>query len=90
MLELHLRQVHLQFLGYQHRDGSIGALPHFDIGHGQNDLTVRINANKGIWSEISASRACLGGCEWQVQSKQQTTAGSCTSLQEMAAGDPVL
>ena len=52
MFEPHLLQVHLQLFGDQHRDRGVGALPHLDIGHGQDDLAVAADADEGIRHEI--------------------------------------
>ena len=51
MLQLHLRQVHLQLFGDQHRDGGIGALAHLDIGHGQDNPSIASDADKGVRHE---------------------------------------
>ena len=51
MLQPHLFQVDLQLLGDQHRDRGVGALAHFDIGHGQDDLPIVCDADEGIGRE---------------------------------------
>ena len=54
MLQPHLLQVHLQLFGDQHRDGGVGALAHFDIRHGQDDLPVVVDADEGVGREAIA------------------------------------
>jgi hypothetical protein len=47
MFQPYLIQVHLELFGDQHRDGGVGALAHFDVGHDQHDLPallIRMNA----------------------------------------------
>ena len=51
VLQPHLVEVHLQLFGDQHRDRRIGALAHFDIGHGQDDLAVTSDADEGVGRE---------------------------------------
>ena len=59
MLQPHLVEIHLQLFGDQHRDGRVGALAHFDIGHGQHDLPVGRDADEGVGRErIGAASAC--------------------------------
>ena len=55
MFEPHLLQVHLQLFGDQHRDGGVGALPHLDIGHGQDNLPIAADAHEGVGRK---RRAC--------------------------------
>jgi hypothetical protein len=51
MFDLHLFQVHFQLFGDQHRDRRIGALPHLDIRHGQNNPSIASDADEGVGRE---------------------------------------
>jgi len=64
MLQPHLFQVDLQLFGDQHRDRGVGALAHLDIGHGQHDLPIALDADEGIGREaIGIGRLCFAICE---------------------------
>ena len=51
MLQPYLLQIDLELFGNQHRDRGVGALPHFDIGHCQDDLAVAADPNEGVRHE---------------------------------------
>jgi hypothetical protein len=48
MFQPHLRQGYLQLFGDQHRDRSVSALTHLDIGHGQDNLPVAFYAYESV------------------------------------------
>jgi hypothetical protein len=88
MLQLHLRQVHLELFGDQHRDGCIGALAHLDIGHGQDTLPIAFDADKGIGREAGrARRVGIAGQSRQAQAEQQSSSRGYANLQEIAPGE---
>ncbi len=66
MLEAHLLQIHLEFFRDQHRDRRVGALAHLDIGHGQDDLAVAVDADEGIRRE-ALGVSCFASTERQAQ-----------------------
>ena len=87
MLEPHLFQVDLELFGDQHRDGGVVALAHLDIGHGQDDLPVAIDADEGVGREVAGvGRFGLVVRERQAQAQQQAAAGRRSRLQEPAPG----
>jgi hypothetical protein len=51
MLDLHLIEADLQFLGQEHGDRGVGALPHLDIGHDQGHTAIARDADEGIGRE---------------------------------------
>jgi hypothetical protein len=90
MLEPHLFQVHLQLLGDQHRDRSVGALAHLDIRHGQDDLPIASDADEGVGDEASGFGRFYGtACERQTQAQHQASARGRASAQESAPGETV-
>ena len=90
VLHPHLFQVHLQLFGDQHRDGGIGALAHLDIGHGQDDLPVALDANEGVGHEaLGGGRFGISVCGRQVQAQHQAAACDRSDLQESAPGEIV-
>ena len=90
MFQPHLVQVHLQLFGDQHRDGGIGALAHFDIGHGQDNLPIAFDADEGVGREaIGVGRFGFAVCERQAQTQHQPSARGRSGLQEPAPGETV-
>ena len=90
MFQLHLRQVHLQLFGDQHRDGGIGALAHLDIGHGQDNPPVAFDADEGVGREaIGVGRLGFAACERQAQAQHQASARGRSGLQETAPREAV-
>ena len=59
VLQPHLLEIDLQFFRDQHRDGRVGALAHFDIGHGQRNLPVGRDADEGVGGERIGADARL-------------------------------
>ena len=45
----------IELFGHDHSDGGVDPLPHLDLRHYQRDLSVAINADKGIWRKIGAA-----------------------------------
>jgi hypothetical protein len=90
MLQMHVFQVHLQLFGDQHRDRGVGALAHLDIGHGQDNVSVALDADEGVGREASfAGGVSVAVCERQIQAQYQASACSRSGLQETAPGDSV-
>ena len=89
MLQPHVFKVHLKFFDDQHRDGGVGALAHFDIGHDQDNLPVTADADEGVGREVGAGRLGNVACERQAQAQHQAAAGGRSGLQEAAPGDAV-
>ncbi len=90
VFELHLFEVNLQLFGDQHRDGSIGALAHLDIGHGQDNLPIAFNADESVGREaIGVGRFGFAVCERQAQAQHQASARGRSGLQEAAPGETV-
>jgi hypothetical protein len=87
MLQPHLLQVGLQFLGDQHRDCGVVALAHLDIGHGQEDLAAAVNPNEGVRRK-TAGLSSLGFTvgERQPQAQHQAAAGRRSRLEDPAPG----
>ena len=88
MFELHLREIHLQFLGDQHRHRGVGALAHLDLRHDQRDLPVAADADERVRREICG----FGGIgridpARQADAKQQSSASSESRRQHGAAAD---
>jgi hypothetical protein len=48
MLQLDLIEADFQFLGQQHGERRIGALPHLDQRHGQRDVAASLDADEGV------------------------------------------
>jgi hypothetical protein len=85
---LHLRQVHLELFGYQHRYGGIRALAHLDIGHGQDNWPIAFDADEGIGREAGcAGRVGIAGQSRQAQAEQQASSRGDANLQEIAPGE---
>jgi hypothetical protein len=85
MFQPHQFQVDLQLFGDQHRDGGIGALTHLDIGHGQDDLPVAVDADEGVRHEvIRVSRFGFAAGERNTQAQKQAAAGGRSNVQEFA------
>ena len=72
VLQAHLLQVHFELFSDQHRDRGIGALPHLDIGHGQNHLAVAADADEGVRCKVPRSRR-FALAEWQAQAQYQAS-----------------
>jgi hypothetical protein len=90
MLQPHLFQVYPQLFGDQHRDGRIGALAHLDIGHGQDNLPIALDADKGVGREaVIAGRFGMAVCDRQAQAQHQASARGRPGLQEPASGEVV-
>ena len=87
MLQPHLLEIHLQLFGDQHRDRGVGALAHLDIGHGQDDLPVALDADEGVGREgLGVGRFGFARRERQAQAQHQAAAGGRSGLQERCAG----
>jgi hypothetical protein len=61
---------------------------HLDIGHGQDDLPVAVDADEGVGHEV-VSRFGMDVCERQAQAQQQASACGRAGLQEGASGETV-
>jgi hypothetical protein len=90
MFQLHLLQVDLQLLGDQHRDCGVVALAHLDVGHGQDDLPVAVDADEGVGRKTAG----LGGLgftvgERQAQTQHEAASGRRSCLEEPAPGEIV-
>lgn len=90
MLHPHLLQVDLQLFGDQHRDCGVVALAHLDIGHGQDDLPVAVDADEGVGRK-AASIGGLGRAVGKRQTQAQHQAATCrrSCLEEPAPGEVV-
>jgi hypothetical protein len=65
-------------------------LAHLDIGHGQDDLPVAFDADKGVGREaIGAGRFGIAVCERQAQTQHQASARRRPGLHEPAPGETV-
>jgi hypothetical protein len=90
MFHLHLFQVHFQLFRDQHRDGGIGALAHLDIGHGQDNLPIVVDANECVRCEaIGVGRFDITIWERQAQAQNQASARGRSGLQEPSPGEVV-
>jgi hypothetical protein len=90
MFELNLFEVHFQLFRDQHRNGRIGALAHFHVGHGQHDLPVATDANEGVGREATgAGRFRCIICEWQMQAEHQAATRGCAGLKKSAPGEGI-
>ena len=89
MLQPHLRQVHLELFGDQHRDGGVGALTHFDIGHGQDDLAIRSDPDERVGSEAVIRCFGIAAGNRQVETEHQSPACGCSSPEESAPRETV-
>jgi hypothetical protein len=88
MFQMHPREIHLQFLGEQHRHRGVGALSHLDLRHDQRDPPVPADANEGTRREIYG----FGGIgridpTRQAGTEQQPSANREPRRQDGAAAD---
>jgi hypothetical protein len=90
VLHPHLFQVHLEFFGDQHGDRGICALSHFDLGHGQHDLTIAFDANERVGREAARfGRFGRNACSGQAQTQHEPPARGRSGLQESPPGKTV-
>ena len=52
VLDLHLAEFHLQFLGNEHGHGSIGALAHLHLAHDQRYAAIAADTQKGVGRKV--------------------------------------
>ena len=70
VLELHLLEVDLELFGDQHRDRSVCALAHFDVRHGQNDLSITVMLTKALGAKVcSAPASAVATGSWRLSSR---------------------
>jgi hypothetical protein len=51
VLDLHLSEIDLELLGYQHRDGRVGALAHLHVRHDEDNSPIAADADERIGHE---------------------------------------
>jgi hypothetical protein len=71
VLEPHLVQPHFELFGDQHWNRRVGALAHFDIRHGEDDLPVGPDADECVRCERIRLR---GTGRRQVQAQHESAA----------------
>ena len=69
----HLLQVDLQLLGDQHGDGCVSALPHLDVRHRQEHLSITVDADKRVRYE-SVGRFGFAVSKRQTETQHQAAA----------------
>jgi hypothetical protein len=85
VLDAHLFEADLELFGDQHGNRRVDSLTHFDIGHGENDLSVPLDADEGVGRKgPGAGRVGLAAGEGQAQAQHQPAAGRCGGLDEVA------
>src|SRR5215210_5201408 len=81
MFKTNLLQANLELFSDQHRDRRVGALPHLDVRHRQDDLAVAADMNESVWCEVLR----LGGLDSvkrQAEAQHKTTAETSATCQE--------
>jgi hypothetical protein len=66
MVQLHPLQVDLELFRDQHGYRGVSALAHLDIGHGQDDPPIALDADEGVGREADGvCRFGIAGCDRQ-------------------------